>query len=320
MARLKQGILIFSIAVLMATGIAAADTVPLLTGEVFSRQAQDIIVPLTSKYRVTISMMAVEGSEVDTGQTVVEFDGSEAATQLEQQREAMRAQTAVAERDIARLEKEVSQARFAVDQAEVSLELAQLRADIPKGLIGALQHSENQLVLEKAIKALENGKKQRAEKNSSLKARQEQLALDIQKAELMENWWSEMLDAFSIEARQAGYVIHDSNPWTGVKYQEGDTVRTSFRVAQVADTSDLAIKVWINGVDRPKISVDSPVWIILDALPANQQKGTLAAISDSTTTRPEWGKATYFEGVVNFESKPADGILPGMSVLVEPLR
>ena len=78
----------------------------MLTGEVYSRQAQDIIVPLTSNWRATISMMVEEGQQVQPGDLVVEFDGSEASRQLEQQREAMLAETAKTERELARLDKE----------------------------------------------------------------------------------------------------------------------------------------------------------------------------------------------------------------------
>ena len=271
-------------------------------------------------YRRVFGFSVVEeGNKVAPGDVVVEFDGTEAATQLEQQEEALRAATAVADRDIARLEKEVSQARFALDQARVSLELAQLHADIPQGLIGALEHSENQLTLEKATNALENAKEMLVAKRAGLGERRQQQALDLRKAELTQRWWSEMLEEFSIEATQPGFVIYDSHPWTGAKYQEGDTVRTSFRVAQIADTSDLAIRVWINGVDRPQISAGSPVKIVLDALPGSQYEGKLISIADSTTTRAEWGKATYYVGTVSFEPGRSSGILPGMSVLVEIL-
>ena len=78
---------------------------PLFTGEVFSRQAQDIIVPLTTNWQAGISKMVEEGAAVKPGDVVVEFDGAEAARQLEQQRETARAALATTERDLAKLEK-----------------------------------------------------------------------------------------------------------------------------------------------------------------------------------------------------------------------
>ncbi|MFC1778417.1 hypothetical protein ACFL3I_13955, partial [Pseudomonadota bacterium] len=122
--------------ILLAACIPAlAPAQPLLTGEVYSLKAQDIIVPLTTNWKASISMMVEEGLQVHPGDVVVEFDGSKAALELEQQRETTRAETAKTERDLAKLEKEVVQASYALRLAKVQLELTEMRAEIPKGLI-----------------------------------------------------------------------------------------------------------------------------------------------------------------------------------------
>ena len=43
---------------------------PLLTGEVYSLKAQDIVVPLTTDWKASISMMVEEGQQVHQGQIV----------------------------------------------------------------------------------------------------------------------------------------------------------------------------------------------------------------------------------------------------------
>src|SRR6187402_476140 len=132
---------------------ATADTF-LLTGEVFSRQAQEIIVPLTTNMQARISVMTPEGSFVQTGEVVVEFDGSEAARQLETERETSRTELARTDRDLALLEKELVQAQFQLQRARTNLKRTSMKAEIPADLIGALEHAENQLAREQAIKAL----------------------------------------------------------------------------------------------------------------------------------------------------------------------
>ncbi|MDT8321838.1 MAG: HlyD family efflux transporter periplasmic adaptor subunit, partial [Xanthomonadales bacterium] len=249
----------------------------------------------------------------------VEFDGDEAARQLEQQREAARAERAKTDRDLARLEKELSQAEYAVELALLAVELAQLRAATPKDLIGAIEYEENQLSLERALKDRENTERQLADVAKSLRERRQQADLDARKSELAENWWQEMLKSFTVVATQSGYVIYGNHPWTRAKYQEGDTVRTSFNVAQVADTDSLAIKVWINSVDRPRMEAGAPVNIVFDALPQQRVEGELVHISDSGAKKNDWGVAVYYEGVVLFDDTRVSGLLPGMSALVEPL-
>lgn len=308
------------IGVLLSTlplNLAGRDYSTLLTGEVFSRTAQDIFVPQTSNWRATISFMAREGTEVNPGDLVVAFDGTATQYRLEQLREQQRLQEAIAERDLAKLDKEVLQARFAVEQAETALELAILKAEIPKGLIGAIEHSENQLLKERGEKRLNDAVKQLAEKQQSLEAKRQQVELDQKKFRLSESWSQEMLSSLSVMANQKGYVIHSNHPWTRAKFQVGDNVRTSFKIAEVADADDLAIRVWVNAVDRPDIKVNMPVRVFFDARPGESVEGQLEYLSESAAKRQEWGKAPYFEGTVAIISGQNSGLLPGMSAMVE---
>ena len=295
------------------------DQVMLFTGEVYSQQAQEVFVPLTNNWQARISMMLPEGTQVKEGDVVVEFDGSEVARQLEQQLESQRTEQAKNERDIAKLDKELTQADFALKQSNVALELATLKADIPEGLIGALEYSENQLAKEKAIKAVEDASEKLMDSKEKIVERERQAALDKQKGDSQVELWNEMLTSFMVRAAQPGFIIYGKHPWNRTKFQEGDTVQTSFKVAQIADTSELAIHVWINSIDRPRIQPGAAVNIKLDALPGEQIKGRLESVSDSGAKRGEWGGALYYEATVVFDSAQLPGLLPGMSAMVEPL-
>ena len=55
----------------------------------------------------------------------------------------------------------------------------------------------------------------------------------------------------------------------------------------------------------------------MDALPDRQFKGVLKSISESGEKRLEWGKATYFEGIVELETGIDAAFMPGMSALIE---
>jgi len=303
---------------LTPVAVATQDQDLLFTGEVFSQQAQEIFVPLTNNWQARISMMLPEGTQVQTGDLVVEFDGSEAARQLEQQLENQRTAQAKTERDIARLEKELTEAGFQLKQARIALELARLRADIPEGLIGGLEFADNKLAKEKAIISVEDATQQLKDKQKSIADRNQQAELDKQMGENQVALWKQMLRSFTVHAAQPGFIIYGKHPWNRTKFQEGDTVRTSFRVAQIADTSALAIKVWINSIDRPRVEAGTRVSIMMDALPELEFDGRLDSISVSGARRMEWGGALYYEGVVLFESAQIPDLLPGMSALVEP--
>jgi len=314
--RLKKLLLASLLLPLAALG---QDQAMLFTGEVYSQQAQEIFVPLTNNWQARISMMLPEGTEVKSGDVVVEFDGSDVARQLEQQLETQRTELAKTERDIAKLDKELTQAEFELKRTGITLELATLKAGIPEGLIGGLEYSENKLAKEKAIKAFEDAAEMLKDSRQKIVDREQQASLDKQRGDSQVEFWNEMLASFMIRAVQPGFVIYGKHPWNRTKFQEGDTVRTSFRVAQIADTSELAIHVWINSIDRPRINEGAAVSIRLDALPGEQIEGRLESISDSGAKRAEWGQALYYEAVVIFEAAQMPGLLPGMSALVEPL-
>ena len=308
------------LALLMLPQVSGAmDQDLLFTGEVFSRQAQEIFVPLTYNWQARISMMVPEGTQVHVGDRAVEFDGSEAARQLEQQLENQRTELAKTERDIARLEQQLSEAAFQLKQAKIELELTTLKADIPQGLIGGLDFAEYQLAKERAITAVEDANERYEDQLKLAEERRRQAELDQQKAENQVGLWNEMLESFSVYAHQPGFMIYGKHPWNRTKFQEGDTVRTSFRIAQIADTSDLAVKIWINSIDRPRVKAGTPVKIMLDALPRVQLDGRLDVVSESGELRSEWGEALYYEAVVVFEQGQLPELLPGMSALVEPL-
>lgn len=308
------------LALLMLPQVSGAmDQDLLFTGEVFSRQAQEVFVPLTNNWQARISMMVPEGTQVQVGDRVVEFDGSEAARQLEQQLENQRTELAKTERDIARLEQQLSEAAFQLKQAKIELELTTLKADIPQGLIGGLDFAEYQLAKERAITAVEDANERYEDQLKLAEERRRQAELDQQKAENQVGLWNEMLESFSVYAHQPGFMIYGKHPWNRTKFQEGDTVRTSFRIAQIADTSDLAVKIWINSIDRPRVKAGTPVKIMLDALPRVQLDGRLDVVSESGERRSEWGEALYYEAVVVFEQGQLPELLPGMSALVEPL-
>lgn len=306
-----------AVAALLSGSLAAESPPPLISGEVFSRQAQQIIVPAVSSSQTLISSLVPEGSFVETGALVVEFDGTEAARQLETQREVTRTEQARTDRDLARLAKELEQARYQLKQAAVDLELATLKAEIPEGVIGGIDYAEYQLAFEEATNALEDARRQFDNSEKSLRDRQQQDELDRTRIALQEAWWAEVLESMSVFAEQSGYVIYGNHPWTRAKFQEGDNVRTSFQVAQVANTSDLAVRIWINGVDRPAIAEGDRVLVRFDALADRSWTGHIESISASGSKRQEWGEANYFEGVAVLDEGGEGALLPGMSALVE---
>ncbi len=88
-------------------------------------------------------------------------------------------------------------------QAEVDLELATLKAEIPEGVIGAIEYAENQLAFEEATNALEDARRLLDNSEKSLRDRQQQDELDRTRIALQEAWWAEMLENMTVFARNS---------------------------------------------------------------------------------------------------------------------
>ena len=287
----------------------------LLSGEIFSENAQLIFVPVTENWNTRISWFAPEGSLVKAGEPVVKFDGSSVQAQLDQQREQHRAQTATQKRERLTAEKQLLEARFQLRQAERDLALAEIDAAVPEQFLGKLTHAENQLKLEQSSTARQDAAKLVADKQEALTNLEKRHQLDAQKRALARDWLEQQLQNLTVDAQRAGYVLYESHPWSGAKVQLGDTVQTGFKVAQVADTQALAVRVWINGVDQPHITAPAAVRITFDAFPDKPVSGELRSISAAGERKAAWGDALYFTGDVSL-SATADALVPGMSALV----
>ena len=74
----------------------------LLTGELKAAESEELIVPRTPNWQLTIRWMEEDGAAVKAGQRVVEFDNSSFTSALEEKRLS----AAEAEKDLARTEAE----------------------------------------------------------------------------------------------------------------------------------------------------------------------------------------------------------------------
>jgi len=82
--------LVFCLGLCLSSDLVAREYSPLLYGEVFSRTAQKIFVPHSKQYQLNISTLVAEGREVQVGDVVVQFDGTEFQRELEQHLEQRR--------------------------------------------------------------------------------------------------------------------------------------------------------------------------------------------------------------------------------------
>ncbi len=298
-----------------------AQEILLVTGQVESRQAQDVMMPVTTNFQGKISELADEGSWVEPGDMVVRFDGTDVDSRITSAEEDLLLFMASTKRDLIRLEIDLRQAELNEEKARVEQAIAEMLGAVPLDLIGELEYRERQLRLARAENAQKESGEQLTDARQKLTEKQTELELGTERKTQRLNKWRTMLESYTINADQAGYVIHSMHPWNGSKLQEGDQTNSGMQVASVAQNEEMEIVAWVNAVDIPHLVDDQPVTISFDAIDELELNGRISDIELAGDVKPEWGNGLYYRIVVAMPQGNAPELLSGMSVLLEiPLK
>ncbi|MBE9549874.1 MAG: HlyD family efflux transporter periplasmic adaptor subunit [Proteobacteria bacterium] len=296
---------------------AVADAI-LISGEVAADQSQKIIAPMSANWSLRIDWMAEEGTPLKKGDVAVRFDNSANDSQVIQVQEKHEKTRAEGARTIARLEKEERLARYDAEIAGIRLQLAATEARIESRFIGELNFADNQLALTRAQQALVKAEEGAGDRLQKLKEARLKSELDQTLADNDLVWFRKLAKGNVISAEMDGFILYKRHPWTRSKFRAGDNVQTSFYVAEVVDTRNMYVRLFINAVDRTHLKPEMPVKVFLDAYPDRAYSGKITEMLVQGESRKEWGKGLYMQGRVVFNpDQDLPALMPGMSALVE---
>lgn len=289
----------------------------LLTGQISSIKSQAFMVPKAGDaWRYQVQWMLPEGSIAEPGQTVVIFDKSQIANQIEQLEASLLRVTAQEQSQNIDLTSSVLQAKFDLKQKKSELEKSLLDAAVPSDYIAAKDYAENQFNLMQAYSELsksEQGLKEVLDKQSASKA---QLAIDRSRARLELKQALNGLEQLALKSEIRGPVLYGSDPWNNKKYVVGDTVQIGRQVAMIPAMDKLEVVAWVNEVDVDKVIIGSSVILRLDSQSSKPFKGSIKSIGRQAQKQVAWGNSNWFKIEVSFEAAESVKIVPGMSVLV----
>ena len=147
--------------------------------------------------------------------------------------------------------------------------------------------------------------------------KQNEVDLGLEQKQKELRYWQDRLAKLTVEAEQAGYVIHASHPWNGTKYQIGDQVQTGQVIVKISKTTDMRVKAWINAIDLPRIKQDLAVTVKFDALPNKEVSGKISQISAGGHDKTNWGNGLYYE--IEIELRPESEITNYRDNQISPL-
>ncbi|HRN60872.1 MAG TPA: HlyD family efflux transporter periplasmic adaptor subunit [Luteimonas sp.] len=303
--------LLFAGALLAAT--PAANAVVVLTGEVRSTDAQNIITPQSNSAPVVIRFFVPEGDPVKQGDVVLRIDPGQSASMIPDLEARIEQTRAKGDKDIAELEVKALDAELALVDAEAELATAKIDATIPKGLIADLDYDRYQGELDRATREAALKRRQLDEARQVVARRREDVRLEVDKLQIQHAYHSFMVRTSEVRADRDGYVVHGfNNNWIGGRIDEGSSTMPGSRAGEVVSGSGTRVRAWALEPDRRGLQAGQAVELSFDAHPGSRVEGRIAAISGAPERRPEWGQGRYFSVDIDFDAGQLK-LLPGMS-------
>jgi HlyD family secretion protein len=260
-----------------------------LRGEITVQSSTLIKAPYNTG-ELRILKLARNGSHVDKGDLIAEFD----ATSIERIMDQYRSALAQAETEIERIkaqqslqeERNITEAMtadFALERAMLDLEA--------KDIIPAIEHERNVLAVQKAelkIKELETkSEKSRVGNEADLAGalrKRDKAKDDLEKAE-------QSLNNLILRSPIDGTVNVLSNSRNrssilssigGPVFKEGDTVWAGASIAEIPDISTIQVTAPVLEAERGKVKLGQPVLMRAEAVPDREHRGIVSNLSPIT--------------------------------------
>jgi multidrug efflux pump subunit AcrA (membrane-fusion protein) len=289
----------------------------LLTGELKAERAVDLLVPRSPTWQVQLRWLVEDGSDVASGEPVVEFDSSQFSSDLEEKllsrsEKINELQRLAAENQVAEAEK-----RLAIDKAEAELERARGRADVPPELLSGREYQERQLELERAELELA---KAREDLQSTLASQAAEVAMkeiDLEGAEREIAIARQAVESMRLAAPEAGIFVVQEHPWEGRKLQEGDMVHVGQTVARLPDLSTMQVVAALSDVDDGRVRPGMAATCTLDTYPDRPFPCRVRGVAPVARESARASLLRFFQVDVELLDRDPGRMRPGMSVKVE---
>ncbi len=313
--RIELRCVVLALTGLLAVPLAAA----VLTGEVRSVGAQQIITPQSNNAPVVIRYFVPEGASVKAGDVVLRIDPGQTASMVPDLEAKIEQANARAAKEVAALEVKALDAELELVDADAELVAAKLDAGIPKDLVSGLDYDRYQGEFERASREAILKRKALATARMAIQRRGQDGALEVEKLESQRNYAAAIIRTSEIRAEHDGIVVHGFNTgWLSGRIDEGSSTMPGSKAGEVTRGGDMSVRAWALEPDRRGLVEGQRVGLAFDALPGGKFDGRISHIAGAPERKPEWGNGRYFVIDIALDSR-RPRLLPGMSVRVQTL-
>ncbi|HZW40219.1 MAG TPA: efflux RND transporter periplasmic adaptor subunit [Ignavibacteriaceae bacterium] len=279
------------------------------SGEIRALNSTSITAPRV-RGNIKIVYLIPEGTFVDSGDTVVQFDPAEAVNNLKDAEAKL--EIAISERDkvlanhkssTSRVESELRSAELSFELSKLNLEQMKFEAEI-KQREAKLNHQKNELSYNKVKQDLESQKIINQSELNKVNIDVQQRRSDLEKAK-------KDLEMLTLTAPQPGLVVYEMNWNTGRKVTIGDAPWSGMTIVSLPDLSAMESVTFVNEVDVSRVKKGLPVEIRLDAFRDSAFFGEISSVASLGKTKDN-SQIKVFEILVSIKSK-SDILKPGMT-------
>lgn len=284
------------------------------TGELRARKFVQVQGPTNAQaanqYQMKIASLVPEGTVVKTGDIVAELDRSSIAAKLAEVSLALEkaeAQYAQAQLDstltLAQAREEMRNMEYALEEKRIAKEQATYEAPSVK--------RQAEIDLEKALRAVEQGKANYLTKQRQAQAKMREVGADRERQRNLLAIVQDVMNGFTIRAPEPGMVIYEKE-WNGKKKTAGSQINPwDPTVATLPDLTQMESVTYVNEIDVRKVAVGQTVEISLDADPSKRLTGTVVSVANVGEQRPN-ADAKVFEVKITVVEKDTT-LRPGMT-------
>ncbi|HPR86926.1 MAG TPA: efflux RND transporter periplasmic adaptor subunit [bacterium] len=282
------------------------------SGELYAVKSVSVGVPAKVRGSLRVVALADDGSMVQKGDFLVQFDTAEASQDLEDRRNEYESALA----DLASLQASnrstMAQLNTAYETEKYSFEQAKLRYEQMKYEALSKQR-EQELNLKKATLSLDQAQRKIESQEIINRADLTKSNLKVRQARLRYEQKQQEVSDLTLRAPIDGLVVLQEIFGTNgrAKIKVGDTPWRGMTLVEIPDLSQMMIKTKVNEVFISQVRQDQQVVLAVDALPGERFYGKVMRVA-TLATRESGSDVKTFEVEILIDG--ADGRLrPGMT-------
>lgn len=286
------------------------------SGVITSANALRFGPPPNRSWRIAITYLAQEGSRVQAGDRLAQFDGSRTDDRIREVSAELNSARSELESLLETQQREIEDSKVRLAAAESEAEKAARKADADAELFASLEYQK--LVEQKNIKqALYENEKVRSRLAARVRAsRQAELEADIRRLESELNGAQRELEAFTIRAPRAGLVIVGTNR-EGQKLDTNDQVNPGMIVVELADETDLVIQAEVPEFVANRIELGQAASITVDAVGGSEVSGEVIDMGSVVRRQSRYSQAMVRDVTVSLPDQLIPALRAGMSVKLD---